>query len=52
MAILRICFTKGCGIKTLGRLCLDCENAAGVSEPAARQLTLTSPEIRDLAPAA
>jgi hypothetical protein len=52
MAILRICFTKGCGIKTLGRLCLDCENAAGVAEPAAVQLTLAPAAIRDLAPAA
>jgi hypothetical protein len=51
MAILRICFTKGCGIKTLGRLCLDCENAAGVAGPAA-QLALTAATVRDLAPAA
>jgi hypothetical protein len=50
MAILRICGTKGCGIKTLGRLCLDCEKAAGVNEPAL-QLTLAA-AVRDLAPAA
>jgi hypothetical protein len=35
MAILKTCFTNGCGIKTLGKFCLDCETAAGVAEPAA-----------------
>jgi hypothetical protein len=51
MAILRICFTKGCGIKTLGRLCLDCENAVGAQE-SDMQLTLTAAAVRELAPAA
>ncbi len=52
MAMLQTCFTKGCAIKTLGKFCLDCETASGVTEPAATQLTLTSAAPRDLAPAA
>jgi len=47
MAMLRICFTKGCGIKTLGRLCLDCENAAAATRVATH--TLTAGVVRELA---
>jgi hypothetical protein len=51
MAMLQTCFTEGCAIKTLGKFCLDCETASGITEPAATQLTLTSAVARDLTPA-
>jgi hypothetical protein len=52
MAILRTCFTKGCGIKTLGRFCLDCETASGITAPPAAEVNLASAATRELTPAA